>query len=182
LAVFHGALDTARLSHYFLPGLLVRGERVFVLDGANRSDPRLLARFARERGLPFEQFSRRVKLARAFTCFQLTELVVRLPVFLRDFPARVVLVTALPDLYFDEDISDWAARAAFERAVRHLGRYARQGLSVAVFSEETEPVPAARKRFWDCLAAQADQVWRFERSADGRVAIRCQRPAPALEA
>ena len=70
LAVVHGTGEAGRLSHYFLPRLLMRGERVLFLDGANCANPRRIARFARERGLPFEQFSRRIQIARAFTLWQ----------------------------------------------------------------------------------------------------------------
>ena len=44
LVVFHGPGKTARLSHYFLPRLLLQGKRVLLLDGANSADPRLMAR------------------------------------------------------------------------------------------------------------------------------------------
>lgn len=125
LAVFHGAGNVARLSHYFLPRLLLEGKRVIFLDGANSADPRLLERFARERNVPFERFNRGIQIARAFTCFQLTELIARVPKFLADFPAEVVIVTAFPDLYFDEDVRDWNARVAFEQALRNLRRWAR---------------------------------------------------------
>jgi hypothetical protein len=62
LAVFHGDKDTARLSHYFLPRLLLQGKQVLMLDGANCADPRLLERLARQRRVPFEQFSRQTRL------------------------------------------------------------------------------------------------------------------------
>ena len=132
LSVFHGPGDTPRLSHYFLPRLLLQGKRVLFLDGANSADPRLLARLARERGVPFEQFSRQIQIARAFTCFQLTELIARVPRFARDFPAEVLIVTAFPELYYDEDVRDWDARVAFEQALADLRRWATQPLAVAV--------------------------------------------------
>ena len=122
LAVFHGAGNVARLSHYFLPRLLMEGKRVLFLDGANSADPRLIERFARERHVPFERFNRGIQIARAFTCFQLTELIARVPKFLSNFPAEVVIVTAFPDLYFDEDVRDWDARVAFEQGLRDLRR------------------------------------------------------------
>ena len=122
LAVFHG--ETPRLSHYFLPRLLLEGKRVLFLDGANCADPRLLERLARQRGVPFEQFNRQVQIARAFTCFQLTELIARVPQFLADFPAQVLIVTASPELYFDEDVRDWDAGVAFAQALANLRRLA----------------------------------------------------------
>ena len=127
LAVFHGDKDTARLSHYFLPRLLLQGKRVLMLDGANCADPRLLERLARQRRVPFEQFNRQIQIARAFTCFQLTELIARVPWLLTDFPAEMLIVTAFPELYFDEDVRDWNAQVAFEQALANLQRLAGGG-------------------------------------------------------
>jgi len=138
LAVFHGSGETARLSHYFLPRLLMEGKRILFLDGANSADPRLLARLARQRGVAFEQFSRQIQIARAFTCFQLTELIARVPRFLENFPAQVLIVTALPDLYFDGDIRDWDARVAFEQALGDLRRYGNGDVPIAGRRPETE--------------------------------------------
>ncbi|HUY15210.1 MAG TPA: hypothetical protein VMX16_16510 [Terriglobia bacterium] len=122
LAVFHGSGETVRLSHYFLPRLLLSGKRVLFLDGANCADPRLIARFAHERGMDFRAFSRQIRIARAFTCFQLTELITRVPGFLQDFATDVLMVTAVPELYFDEDVRDWDAGVAFRQALAGLRR------------------------------------------------------------
>jgi hypothetical protein len=192
LAVFHGAGNVARLSHYFLPRLLMEGKRVLFLDGANSADPRLLERFARERHVPFERFNRGIQIARAFTCFQLTELIARVPKFLADFPAQVVIVTAFPDLYFDEDVRDWNARVAFEQGLENL-RSVAAGLSrqdggvkpplhappaIAVFSaiEDFSP-PFARRRFFPALCAAANEVWRFSLGADNRLRLTCTQKA-----
>ena len=176
LAVFHGPGSTPKLSHYFLPRLLLQGKRVLFLDGANCANPRLLARLARERRVPFERFNRQIKMARAFTCFQLTELIARVPRFLLSFPADVLVVTALPDLYFDEDIRDWDACAAFEQALSNLGRLARQPLTLAVFSAAMTFAPsAARKNFLARACRAAGEVWRFGLGEDGRPNLICER-------
>ncbi len=194
LAVFHGVGETARLSHYFLPRLLCAGQRVLFLDGANSADPRLVARLARERGLPFEQFHRQVQIARAFTCFQLTELIARVPRFLAEFPAPVLVVTAFPDLYFDEDVRDWDARVAFEQALADLRRWALpphaaaiaapgpagipRALSIAVFSAAPGLAPPpARRRFFPQTCAAATEVWQFRRHDDGRLELSCAQAA-----
>lgn len=181
LAVFYGPGNVPKLSHYFLPRLLLQGKRVLFLDGANSANPRLLARLARERRVPFEQFNRRVQIARAFTCFQLTELIARVPRFLADFPADVLVVTALPDLYFDEDVRDWEARVALEQALSSLEHLARQPLSAAVFSAATTFTPsAARKSFFARACRDAGEVWRFSVGEDGRPNLICERePANA---
>lgn len=127
LAVFHGEHHAPRLSHYFMPRLALEGKRILFLDGANCADPRLMARLAERRGMPFAQFNQQIMMARAFTCFQLTELISRVPQFLAEFPAQVLMVTAFPELYFDEDVRQADANAAFQQALGHLRRCALTG-------------------------------------------------------
>ena len=173
LAVFQGEGCAARLSHYFLPRVLLAGKHVLYLDGANRVDPLLIARFARQRGREPSEFNRRIKVARAFTCFQLTELLARVPRALRAFPADILIVTAFPDLYFDEDVPDGAAYASFGQVFQHLRRL-RASLPVAVFSDAASFV-TPRRRLFDRVVAGADQVWRFALQADGKPQLLCER-------
>ena len=180
LAVFHGDKDTARLSHYFLPRLLLQGKRVLMLDGANCADPRLLERLARQRRVPFEQFSRQIQIARAFTCFQLTELIARVPRLLTDFPAELLIVTAFPELYYDEDVRDWNARVAFEQALANLQRLGRgtpwRAPTVAVFSSATTFMPSpARRRFFEKVCAAGSEVWQFNSNAEGKLRLVCSK-------
>src|SRR5437870_8277499 len=137
LTVFYGCPEMPRLSHYFLPRLLFAKKQILYLDGANQISPLLLARFARERAVHPSTVNSLIRVARAFTCFQLTELVRRVPTTLAKFSADVLIVTALPDLYFDEDIRDREARASFEHALEGLRNVAPRSLSIAVFSDAT---------------------------------------------
>ena len=166
LALFHGDQDTARLSHYFLPRLLLEGKRVLMLDGANCADPRLLERLARQRRVPFEQFCRQIQIARAFTCFQLTELIARLPRLLADFPAQALIVTAFPELYYDEDVRDWNAQVAFEQALANLRRWARS----------SDPAQAGRLS----LPACGEEVLQGARPSERRSLSASQAAEPQL--
>src|SRR6266513_4758150 len=85
LTVYYGCPEMPRLSHYFLPRILLAEKRILYLDGANQISPLLLARFARERGLDPSSVNSLIRVARAFTCFQLTELVRRVPKTLERF-------------------------------------------------------------------------------------------------
>ena len=167
LAVFYGRPETPRLFHYFLPRLLAEGKQVLCLDGANRFDPLLIARLARQRGIAAAEFNRRIRVARAFTCFQLTELLVRVPRFIEKFAADALIVTALPDLYFDEDVRDRDASVAFRHALDALRALRPLPLGVAVFSDATSfatarPGGAApRGAMFTQLATQATELWRF---------------------
>jgi hypothetical protein len=181
LAVFHGHPDVPRLFHYFLPRLIAQGRPALCLDGANRFDPLLIARFARERGVEAAVFNERIRVARAFTCFQLTELLVRAPRWLEKFPARAVVVTALPDLYFDEDVREREAAASFQRALEALRALQRQrALAIAVFCDAGS-FQTPRKRFFAQLLARADQVSRFVLEEGDHLALvgeKVLRPAP----
>jgi hypothetical protein len=167
LAVFYGRPETLRLFHYFLPRLLAEGKQVLCLDGANRFDPLLIARLARQRGIAAAEFNRRIRVARAFTCFQLTELLVRVPRFIEKFSADVLIVTALPDLYLDEDVRDRDAAVAFRHALDALRVLRPLPLGVAVFSDATRrggPRPGGsgpRRAMFTQLTAQATELWRF---------------------
>jgi hypothetical protein len=181
LTVFYGSPQVPRLSHYFLPRLLLNDERVLFLDGANQFDPLLLARFAHKRGLDSSSFNRLVRVARAFTCFQLTELIARTPKFLSSFPAKVLVVTALPDLFFDEDVREREARASFEHALEGLGQIVRDSVSLAVFSDATA-FRTGRLGFFHQLTEQADRLLKVEIRADDKLAFTCEKEAPQLPA
>jgi len=159
LAVFYGRPEVPRLFHYFLPRLLAEGKQVLCLDGANRFDPLLISRLARQRGIDASEFNRRIRVARAFTCFQLTELLARVPRFLGKFAADALIVTALPDLYFDEDVREHDAVVSFRRALDALRALGPLPLSVAVFSDATS-FETPRRAMFTQLTAQAAELWR----------------------
>src|SRR6267378_187875 len=172
LAVYYGRPETPRLFHYFLPRLLAEGKQVLCLDGANRFDPLLIARLARrgglarQRGREVAEFNRRIRVARAFTCFQLTELLVRVPHLLEQFAADALVVTALPDLFFDEDVRERDAGASFRHALDALRALRPLPLGVAVFSDATS-FETPRRAMFGQLAAQATELWRFALDGEG---------------
>jgi len=133
---------------------------VLCLDGVNWFNPLLIARLARQRGIATAEFNRRIRVARAFTCFQLTELLVRVPRFVETFAADALIVTALPDLYFDEDVRDREAAVAFRHALGALRTLAPLPLGVAVFTDATSFQGPRRAMFTE-LTAQATELWQF---------------------
>lgn len=181
LTVFYICPEMPRLSHYFLPRLLFAKKQVLYLDGANQISPLLLARFARERGVEPSSVNSLIRVARAFTCFQLTEIVRRVPKTLERFSADVLIVTALPDLYFDEDVRDREARASFEHALEGLANVAPLSLSIAVFSDATS-FKTKRRDFLHRLRNQADYVVKVEPTPDNKLSFAREKNAPLLPA
>jgi hypothetical protein len=179
LTLYYGCPEMPRLSHYFLPRILLNQGRVLYLDGANQISPLLIARFARERGLDPSAFNTLIRVSRAFTCFQLTELIRRVPKILEAFAADVLIVTALPDLFFDEDVRDREARASFEHALEGLLEIAMLPISIAVFSDATS-FKTKRRDFFHELCKQASQVLRVEARSGSELSFSCEKTAPRL--
>jgi len=159
IGVFYGCPQIQRLSHYFLPRTIAEGKRVLYLDGGNGFDPLLLSRLARQRGQTLSAFSDQIRVARAFTCFQLTELLVRAPRLLKSFSADVVILTAMPELYFDEDVRESDAISSFNRGLQALRELAGR-LPVAVFSDPSSFITPRRKLFGR-IKACAGQVHKL---------------------
>jgi hypothetical protein len=181
LTVFYGCPEMPRLSHYFLPRLLFAKKQILYLDGANQISPLLLARFARERGLASSSVNSLIRVARAFTCFQLTELVRRVPKSLEKCPADVLIVTALPDLYFDEDVQDRPARASFEHALEGLQQLVPLQLPIAVFSDATS-FKTKRHDFFKKLRNQADHIVKVESDSESSLSFTREKDTPLLSA
>jgi hypothetical protein len=179
LSVYYGCPEMPRLSHYFLPRLLLADKRILYLDGANQISPLLIARFARERGLEPREFNKLIRVSRAFTCFQLMELVRRVPKILQSWSADTLIVTALPDLFFDEDVQDRPARASFEHALEGLGEIAHLPVSIAVFSDVTS-FKTKRRDFFPKLCKQARHVLKVETHADNELSFSSEKTAPLL--
>lgn len=179
LTLYYGCPELPRLSHYFLPRILLNQGRVLYLDGANQISPLLIARFARERGLDPSAFNTLIRVSRAFTCFQLTELIRRVPKILGAFAADVLIVTALPDLFFDEDVRDREAHASFEHALEGLQEIAMLPISIAIFSDATS-FKTKRLDFFQQLCEQANQVLKVQARPDSALSFTCEKTAPLL--
>lgn len=170
VAVFHGCPQAYKLSHYFLPRVLLEGKSVLYLDGANRFDPLLLMRLARQHEHGTQEFNRNIRVARAFTCFQLTELLARVPQFLIGFAASALIVTGFPELYFDEDVREREARVSFCSALAAMSALRLLPLGVALFSDATS-FQTPRRGMFQQLVSQASHVWRFDLEGNGKLRL-----------
>lgn len=93
----------------------------------------------------------------------------------------MLIVTAFPDLYFDEDVQDRPARASFEHALQGLRELAPLALSVAVFSDATS-FKTKRHDFFKKLRNQADHIVKVESRPDSSLSITREKDTPLLSA
>jgi len=94
--------------------------RVSLLEGANRFHPYRLGELGRAFGLDATETVRRVRLARAFTAYQMVELVDRWPVEVRRHPPTVLVGHDLPTLFADDEIPPEEQAGLLRRVARGL--------------------------------------------------------------
>jgi hypothetical protein len=158
-----------------------RGIDVILLDGANRFNPYMVSSFARKAVIPPEKLLKSIRIARAFTCYQMATLMgERLVSLLREEGATnppqkpwVILLGPLTT-FWDEDVPEREVRPLFERSLRRVEEMAMEGIPFFLFQPSVSPnlsfPPLMKKRgLMDSRGAYltrrlfqfSDLVWRI---------------------
>ena len=161
LNLFTGAGRVASLALPFCALLAARGESVMVLDAANCLNLYRLTEWARRRRLSPRALLARLRIARAFTPFQLASILANIGVEMERSRARRVILTGLPDCLYDEELSEQEARNTFARCRASLAQLA-QKATVLAFSE-LPPHPVRERRvLLDALGAHARRIFEVQ--------------------
>lgn len=121
-----------------------------VLDGGNSFDGLKLARELRRQTLAYHSALDRVRVARAFTCYQMATLLAD------TYP--VVTPTIVMDLlgtFYDENIALPERQRLLNRVLARLARLSRPAPVFVSAEVDDEPL-------FNALAESADHEWRFE--------------------
>ena len=128
------------ISSYVAGWLAGKGIEVVVLDGANRFDPYMVSFFARKALISPERLLKRIRIARAFTCYQMAIMVgERLNSLLRQEGAtappenRWVILLGPATPFMDEDVSEREVRPLFERSLKKIEEMALGGVPFLLF-------------------------------------------------
>ncbi len=162
------------------------GEAVFV-DGGNSVDPHGIARIARRAGLARLDVLPKVHVARAFTCHQMaTILLEQLDEKVRDSGAGLVVLSCLPELYLDEDVSLSEAHQLFLRSMRAVKRIVEEHEVVGIATNAGLAKLYRRKSIRRVLYESVDRAVRFQHHRGGlKIAVpdlgieEVYRPVPA---
>jgi len=147
------------ISSYVAGWMAGKGIDVILLDGANRFDPYMVSSFARKALIPPERLLRRIRIARAFTCYQMATLMgERLVSLLRQEGATAprqkpwVIVLGPITTFLDEDVPEREVRPLFERSLKRVEEMAMEGIPFflfqpSIFSKNNPffPLPACRQ-------------------------------------
>ncbi|MGQ9647038.1 MAG: hypothetical protein ACUVWO_10930 [Thermodesulfobacteriota bacterium] len=128
------------VSSYIAGWMAGHGMDIIVLDGANRFDPYTVSSYAKKALIPPERLLKRIRIARAFTCYQMATLVEeKLIALIRQEEAisqthkpRVILLGPMTT-FLDGDVPERESRFLFERMLRKVGEAAMEGVSFYLF-------------------------------------------------
>jgi len=128
------------ISSYVAGWMAGKGIDVIVLDGANRFDPYMASSFARKALISPERLLKRIRIARAFTCYQMATLMgEQLISLLRRGEAtellrkRWVILLGPLTTFLDEDVPEREVRSLFERSLRKIEGMASRGVPFLLF-------------------------------------------------
>src|SRR6266487_2523797 len=102
---------------------VMEGHEVVFLDGGNSVDPHGMVALGKRVGLTREEVLPRVHVARAFTCHQMTTLILdMLDKKMGETRAGMAVLACLPEMYLDEDVEVGEAHQLFQRSMRAIRR------------------------------------------------------------
>lgn len=155
---------------------------VIVLDGENRFNPYIVSSFARKALLSPEAMLKRIRIARAFTCYQMAALMERL-IFLvetiHESPLqkqRVILLGPLTT-FLDEDVPEREVRPLFQRALNKVEEMATEGVRFFLF-QASVPSGSRRADLMKRLSQFSDFIWRVSLEDEGPKVILEKRSIP----
>lgn len=161
LSLFWGAETTARTLLAVATALAGRGQPVRIFDGGNRFDGYFVARLARQLvgNLDLRPpadphvLLGRIRLSRAFTCFQLAELIGNAPAC-----PEPLFVLEMLSTFYDESVPLADSERLLAMTIAHLKRLAAAG-PVIVGAREPQTLVKDRWALLDRLQAASDAAW-----------------------
>jgi hypothetical protein len=117
-----------------------KGVEVIVLDGANRFNAYTVSSFARRALISPEKLLKSIRIARAFTCYQMATLMGEQLISLlkREEAAELlqkpwVILLGPLTTFLDEDVPEREVRPLFERSLRKIEETASRGVPFLLF-------------------------------------------------
>ncbi len=160
ITVIYGVSIPSELIFKPIAQLAGHGQFVFVIDGENSFQAYRIASFARTMRLPPQRTLEQVRVSRAFTCYQLTELVVKLTRMEIDQCAGIVCLGLL-NTFYDEDVTLPEAQRLLQQVMASLKSLAEQW-SILITVRPPNSSGQERRRLLAVLMEHANVVRLLE--------------------
>jgi len=162
LSLFWGAHTPTRALLMLVAALAGRGYAPRIYDGGNRFDGYYIARLARRVSARPQELLERIHLSRAFTCFQLAELIENTPA-----DPEPLIVLDLLTTFYDESVPLREVERLLDTSLAHLRQLAVSGPVIIGAREPRAPV-RARWSLLERLQIAADAAWMLQPPVEGR--------------
>ncbi len=167
IGLLYGDLSLTRLALYGITLITADGYAVWVLDGANSFNAYFVARRARGWGYAPEPILERIKLSRAFTCYQMKELVTRrLASTLGPPQGTAIFCLGLLETFYDEDVKVADAVRMIKMISATFVTLARRGYTILITAREPRAEQKERLVLLDLLRASAQRVEHIHNPAN----------------
>ena len=167
LALFWGANTPTQALLSNLTILAADGHAIRIFDGGNRFDGYFVARLARRLSSNPREVLERIRLSRAFTCFQLAQLIENATA-----SAQPLFVLDLLTTFYDESVPLRDSERLLSTAIAHLKRLAAVG-PVIVGAREPRVLVKERWTLLDRIQIASDVAWLL-RTPEGRPPVQPQ--------
>jgi hypothetical protein len=175
LCLVYGTSLVFKLANYLILQKLAQEETVVFLDGGNRFDPYRITEAARIMGQSPEEFLRRIKISRAFTCHQMESLIKKARLAVRRLNGSLVVLSGFLNTFYDEDVPAGEASRLARTSLRNIAALGQEGTPVlAVCPHLATPT---KRDFLSPLKKSADRVISCLEREDGYTVIRQEKPA-----
>ena len=153
LALLWGADPPTQALLVNLTLLAANGHTIRIFDGGNRFDGYFVARLARRLSSNPRELLERIHLSRAFTCFQLAQLIENAP-----GSAEPLFVLDLLTTFYDESVPLRDSERLLGTTITHLKRLASMG-PVIVGAREPRVLVKERWTLLDLIQIASDVAW-----------------------
>jgi hypothetical protein len=171
IGLLYSDLSLTQLALYGITLITADGYAVWVLDGANSFNAYVVARLARRWGYAPETILERIKLSRAFTCYQMKELVTqRLASFLGQPKGTAIFCLGLLETFYDEDVKIVDAVRMIKMIAATFTALARCGYTILITAREPRAEQKDRLVLLNLFKASAQRVERIHLSTDEHAA------------
>ena len=172
IGLLYSDLSLTRLALYGITLITTDGYAVWVLDGANSFNAYVVARLARRWGFAPEPILERIKLSRAFTCYQMKELVTRrLASALGPSHGTAIFCLGLLETFYDEDVKLADAVRMIKMISATFTTLAQRGYTILIATREPRTEQKDRQVLLNLLKASAQRVERIHHSTDEHTAL-----------